>query len=619
MLAPERVFPDLRWIIASSEPLTWDLVGELRSHLTPEAVVVNVFGLTEALSVAGMGIPSSVPLGTGVVPAGRPLRGVHVSIVDEAGQSVDMGESGEIVIESQSCSLGYWNRPELTEQVFRDLGQAGRKVFTGDLGLLTDDGVLEHLGRIDRQVKIAGSRVEPGEVEAALRAENGVSDAAVVAIPDAGGDNRLTAFVVPLPNATIHPDLIRASLTRRMPRTLVPDSIGTLDELPRLPSGKLDRASLVEYRVPSASDQAEVGEMTDVERTLSAIWAAVLDVDQVGIHDDFFALGGDSLRAARVIAEMDRRLGLQRPLSLLAEFPTVATLAIALQDQDASSDSLVPIKMEGSLPPVFVIHAQDGDVIFARGIASAIGADVPVYALRAEGLDGRAPRFQTIPELARYFVTLIRNVHPDGPYCLYGWSVGGLIAFEMACQLQAAGAVVTLLAVGDTRPPGLPVVTASRRAKSTRHWKRFRAGNAHEQVAYASSVVQAHLHLRLGKLWRRATGASERDEQKRQTIQRAIDRGEAAPPHLVLEYVSIHTVTVALRYERSMDFKGDLLMLKGRGSTNDVGWESMILGHIEVRDIPAPHSLFHTDPAQTRIGELLGAAVRSTAQHHATP
>ncbi|NHC44586.1 alpha/beta fold hydrolase [Motilibacter aurantiacus] len=463
-LPPGLRFPDLTTVVLGAEAPTWEDVRLLRTVLPPGATVYNLYGTTETGSVAGLALPGDAPLGEGRLPAGRAIDGCRIEITGEDGTVLPAGVRGEVTVVTAYGGTGYWNRPEQTRAVWRARPDGTVGCRTGDAGTLGADGVLQCHGRMDHVVKIAGNRVELGEVESALQAADGVAGAAAVGRPDAEGDVRLHAFVTAAADAVLHPAALRGRLARRLPGYMLPDSITILDELPGLPGGKVDRSALPEPALRRERPAAAAS--SQLEAALVAVWQEVLG-REVGADDDFFDLGGDSLRAARAFALMKARLGYDRPISLLLDAPTVALLAAALEAGVDGWEPLVPVRVAGEKPPVFLVHGGGGNVLFARRLAQGLPDGHPVYAFQAPTLSGRASEERTLEELAARYVAEARRCAPDGPYLLFGYSLGGVIAFEMALQLQAAGAQVGLLAMGDSDLPAVapaPSIPLARRA-----------------------------------------------------------------------------------------------------------------------------------------------------------
>ena len=352
-------------------------------------------------------------------------------------------------------ALGYWRRDELTRERFLPDPAGGPRRFfkTGDVGRFRPDGLLEHLGRKDFQVKIRGYRVETGEVAAALRKLPGVGDAVVAAPASPTGEKRLVAYVVwntaPLPLREV-----RAALSKVLPDYMVPSALVSLPSLPLTPRGKVDLRALP--APPPESGTSTGGPLTaphdDVERELAAIWERLLRRRPIDVRSDFFELGGDSLLAVELFAEIERRMGRVLPLSVFAEAPTIELLAAKLREAEPSRwPVLVPIQPFGSKPPFFCIHTATGEVLTYRALGRRLGPDRPVYGLRCERLPDALPRFKRTEEMAAQYIEAIRTIQPEGPYHLGGLSGGALIAFEMAQQLAVAGEKVASLILLD--PP----------------------------------------------------------------------------------------------------------------------------------------------------------------------
>ena len=477
-LDEDDFFPDLRIVFMVGETILWSDITGLLARMPLGSRILASLAQTEAGSMAHAEITHDSVPGEGPVTMRIPTEdGIRVTIVRPDGTEATVGEAGEIVVESERCAVGYWRRPELTAERFTHLGNGVQRVRTNDAGRLLDDGTLQHLGRLDGVVKVTGNRVDTAEVEATLRTLPAVHDVAVVPYTDPSGAVRLWAYVVGgRTSSPVPTHVLRAALTRKLPRYMVPDYLQVCEQLPRLPGGKVDRQLLIEQAGsrPEHIAPAPVGGLVG---QLCADWADVLGCPTVAPDDDFFELGGDSIRAARLFAGLERQLGETLPLSLLLEFPTPAALAEAVQHGTALDDELVAIQPLGSRPPLFLLHDGAGEVVYGRRLAERLGPDQPVYAIRGAALDGIAPPQQTADELAAHYIELVRRVSPHGPYCFYGSSAGGLIAFQMALQLQSAGDAVPVLAVGDvhwTNPGDPPEPDGWQRITTLVRTRRFR-------------------------------------------------------------------------------------------------------------------------------------------------
>jgi enterobactin synthetase component F len=318
--------------------------------------------------------------------------------------------------------------------------------------------VLEHLGRLDHVVKIAGNRVDLAEIETALTALVHITDAVATTYVDDAGELRLRAFVVVGSHTLWNVRSIRGQLSKQLARPLLPDFIDVLDELPRLPNGKVDRQGLptTAPRLTAPWLEATRPPTEQLERELATLWEKVLGVDVVGLDDDFFDLGGDSFRAVRLAELVTRELGIEMPAWMLIEHPTIAGLAASL-DHGSPTNRVVTIQAAVEGTPIFVAHDNFGNLFAARNFLTAGGLEQPVYGLRAAAWEGR-PVGGTLQEVAAEQVDDILSVQPAGPVLVYGQDTGTLFAFEIARQLLACGAEVPLLVIAGRSGPPLPLV-----------------------------------------------------------------------------------------------------------------------------------------------------------------
>ena len=328
-LTGSEQFPKLRLIRLGGEPLTRRDVELYRAHFSDHCVLINGYGSSEISNVWEYRIDKSTPISADLIPIGWAIDDTGFELVDDEGKPVTGRTVGEIVIRSRYLSPGYWRRPELTAAVFQDEGNGERSYHTGDVGYCLPDGCLVHVGRKDFQVKIRGYRVETSEIEAVLLAIEQVREAAVVARDDGNGDKQLAAYVVARTESGLTGSELRRLLKQRLPEHMVPAAFVFLDALPLTPNGKLDRTALP---APTAigSPASFVEPRTATEKALVAIFAEVLNLHRVGVHDDFFALGGHSLTAGQVIARVRQSLHVELAIPTLFGNPTVRALAAEL-------------------------------------------------------------------------------------------------------------------------------------------------------------------------------------------------------------------------------------------------------------------------------------------------
>jgi amino acid adenylation domain-containing protein len=415
----------------------------------------NVYGPTECTVDT---TATSFTAGTPPTRIGRPLPNVRVHTVTASGTLAALGVPGELRIGGAGLARGYLGRPDLTAEHFVPdpfSGDTGARLYrTGDLVRQLPDGSLDFLGRLDNQVKVRGYRIELGEIEAALSALPGVREAVVVVKSDRSdgspGDLRLVAYVT----GEVDTAALRQAMRDKLPDFMLPSAIVALPALPLTPSGKVDRKALPEPDGGPAP--GFVAPRTAVEEVLAEIWAELLGIARIGVHDNFFERGGHSLLAVLLMARIEKRLGKTLPLAALFSAPTLEALA-ALAETSGGHPAgrkgrgpLVAIKSGGEQAPFFCVHPVGGNVLCYLDLARHLAPDQPFYALQAP--DDR-PHAKSVEEMAARYLAEVRRVQPQGPYRLGGWSMGGLIAFEMARQLAAEGQETELLALIDALPP----------------------------------------------------------------------------------------------------------------------------------------------------------------------
>jgi amino acid adenylation domain-containing protein len=422
----------------------------------------NVYGPTECTVDT-----TATPFTAGTPPTriGRPLPNVRVHVVTASGNLAPLGVSGELRIGGAGLARAYLGRPDLTAERFvpDPFGgyPGGRLYRSGDLVRWLPDGSLDFLGRLDNQVKVRGYRIELGEIEAALGGLPGVREAVVVAKSDrsvgsAGspGDLRLVAYVT----GEVDTAALRQALRDKLPDFMLPSAMVALPALPLTPSGKVDRKALPEP--DSGPAPGFVAPRTAVEEVLAEIWAELLGIAHIGVHDNFFERGGHSLLAVLLMARIEKRLGTTLPLAALFSAPTLEALAALAETSGGhpagrkGRGSLVAIKpatnRDTDQAPFFCVHPIGGNVLCYLDLARHLAPDQPFYALQTP--DDRPPT-KSIEEMAARYLAEVRRVQPQGPYRLGGWSMGGLVAFAMARQLAAEGQAPELLALIDTLPP----------------------------------------------------------------------------------------------------------------------------------------------------------------------
>lgn len=428
----------------------------------------NMYGPTETTVWSSM---LRVEPGNGPVLIGPPIANTQFYILDSHQQLVPHGVPGELVIGGAGVALGYFGLPEATAGKFIPDGfrdPAGAKLYrTGDIVRMRRGGNMEFLGRMDRQIKLRGFRVELGEIEATLLRHPDVADAVAVLAKDASGEGAIWAYVVLQRHAAGSSDILiaalRACVAQFLPGYMRPSTIVVLDELPRTPNGKIDRRSLP---APVQHESREPTQpLNEIERRVAEIWSSVLGSESSGSgviapgifdkHANFLDLGGHSLAAARLLARFEAVFGRRLSLLALFEAPTIEGQAKLLMHGDQREydfRQVVALQPHGSKPPLIAIHNTG---VYYYNLSRSLGPDQPVTALQLfDPAVARQDFPRTLEEIAAEYVQLIFRFHAAGPYALIGWCVGGVLAFEVARQLVAAGHQVSLLAMIDAWAPG---------------------------------------------------------------------------------------------------------------------------------------------------------------------
>ncbi|MGW1715506.1 amino acid adenylation domain-containing protein [Streptomyces sp. NPDC002156] len=447
-------------VALGGEPIPGQLRADIEAAF-PGVRLVNFYGPTEATIYATAWQSDLHPCDDAAPPIGLPLARNRVHLLDHALHPVPDGAVGEVYVAGGGPARGYLGRPGLTAERFvaDPFGEPGERLYrTGDLAVRGPDGQLRFLGRADHQVKVRGFRIELGEIEAVLAAHPAVAGAAVTVREDGPGGKQLVAYVVP-GEPGVSPDTLRDHLAHTLPAHMIPTTFVTVAALPRTASGKLDRKALPAPDAPRAA--ARTAPRTGAEQKLCGIFADVLGLEaaQVGVHDGFFDLGGHSLLAPRLTSRIRAELGTDLPLRVLFDTPTVAALArrTAVGDRPVDAGAaplgpLLPLRTRGHREPLFCLPPASGLSWGFAGLARHLATDRPLYGLQSRGLiPGQEPS-GTLAEVVAEHTARIREIQPHGPYHLLGYSMGGLVAYQVAVGLQTSGEQVALLSLLDAFP-----------------------------------------------------------------------------------------------------------------------------------------------------------------------
>ena len=576
------------------------LPPELVTRWAPGRNLYNVYGPTETTIVTVISQPLTPD---GPITIGGPIRGVNATILDGRLHPAPVGVSGELHLAGSALARGYLNRPGLTAQRFiaNPYGKPGERMYrTGDLvrwaGHSSDSArEIECLGRTDHQVKIRGFRIELGEIDGALAQHEAVEFSTTIGYRPPAGATALVSYVKPCHGMTPSASELTEHLAERVPNYMVPQSIMLIDAVPLSPVGKLDRNALPEpvfsasegYRAPT----------TPIEEQLCAAFATVLGVETVGIDDGFFELGGNSLLATKVVAQM-RANGIDLPVQLMFGDSTPAAIAARLDGAGntgaaiaATLDPVLPIRARtaANRAPLFCIHPAIGLSWCYSGLLAHLSADRPVYGLQAPHVAGE-DGFDSIGEAAENYVAHIKSIQPEGPYHLLGWSLGGLIAHEVAVQLQEAGEQVALLSMMDSY-------------QLTDEWLEHAIPTVAEIIGEFGSAAHAA------------------DLDPRMTLRDAAELLRSRPgpfaaltvEHLEHLYAGYTNGTVLAHGFRPRTYDGDLLFFTAADDEINhtdptrcaAAWARFVTGTIHNHDLPCKHSAMTTPESLAVIGPVL--------------
>ena len=443
-------------LIIGGEMLRSENLSFWRTH-APETRLVNEYGPTETVvGCCVYEVPRGVAI-SGAVPIGRPIANTQIYVLDRHLEPVPIGVVGELYIGGAGVGRGYLNRPDLTAERFLPdpfSSYAGARLYkTGDLARYRPDGNIEYLGRSDHQVKLRGFRIELGEIEAVVRENSRVRDAVTVISEERHGSKHLVTYIVPVQSPSPRDDAgliseLRASLSAKLPSYMVPSTLVVLEALPLTPNGKVDRSALPSIAPSCITDSRRLVPPGDpLECQLVEIWEDLLGISPIGIRDDFFALGGDSLLAVRMVHRIEQVCGKKLFLTTLFAGATIEHLARRLlaPDREEPGSPLVQVQSGGSKRPFFFLHGDyNGGGFYCLNLARHLGADQPFYALQPHGVhDQEIPL--SIEAMAAQYLEVVRAQQPHGPYLLGGYCNGAYVTFELARRLRMEGEKVDLL------------------------------------------------------------------------------------------------------------------------------------------------------------------------------
>lgn len=554
------------------------------------------------------------------VPIGKPFSNTQLYVVDNLDQLVPIETPGELYIAGEGIAREYLNRPELTTEKFianpfansletngqfniddpLNQPQGSRLYKTGDKVRWNREGEIEYLGRIDEQVKISGYRIELGEIENVLLQNKQINEAAILLCEDNNNNKVLVAYVVP--QGLFDKQQTKAQLQEKLPEYMIPGLWVELDHLPLTPNGKINKKALPVPDFSALLNDQYTAPQNDTEKALVKIWGKLLGIERVGTHDTFFELGGNSIQAVTMFTRIKKHFGRELPLATIFQAPHINKLAAVINQKNnvINFSCLVPIQPQGSMPPLFCMHAGAGNVLFYKDLARNLGMNQPLYGLMARGLNGKEHFHTSIEEMATHYIKEIRSVQPHGPYFLAGYCLGGTIAFEMAQQLLKESEKVELLATFNSRSASyleLPVSNFDKKVPQknqsvssliSKYAGDYSSLNIRERLAYPFKVVGIGWKFITYTLKKKKNHKILRVKNKLAKIgfDYYLSRGRLLPKGLRNKYMLHTNGSIASAYKPGI-YPGKMLVFRSPQIYHDpyLGWQNHVSGGIQHHDV----------------------------------
>ncbi len=595
LLRAGRLPSTLKTIISGGENLSGSLATELLSK-TSITKLINTYGPTES-TVLATAHEVTGPV-SGPVPIGRPLPGAAVVLLDDEDREVGRGEKGEICIYGPQLADGYVGDPVDTDRRFvswtDSKGSAVRIYRSGDLGRRDRRGVITFCGRKDRQLKLRGFRIEPGEIEATLAGHPAIGQAFVTS-EGSGARASLVAYVTTESEALSSQE-VRQWLGRSLPQFMVPAQFVMMPAFPVTANGKLEVERLPVWReqvsriTPSISGAEEDGDDARV-RVVARLAGDIIGFDGPisGVDDFFDDLGGSSLGLFQLLSSLEKEFGCIIEIGRVLEDTTIAGVA-AMVGAVGDEPLYLSVNGDGSKAPIYMIHAYLGTALRYRRLGQYLPADRPLVGIQVQAFDGESvPTRTTIDELAAEAVTQIRALQPHGPYVVGGHSAGGLVAYETARRLAADGEELPLVVLLDS-----PVPRSSFHyvwAESVMNWPDIKAASFAERAHRLMGLVTS----RRGKL-----GGPTADDRVDATITR-----------------SYRSSNQAVKHYRPGPYDGDVAVLRTKQGMSmaigkgDLGWAPYVSGQLTTVEIPGLHNTIFEDAQLEVIGTKLSLLLDS--------
>jgi amino acid adenylation domain-containing protein len=468
----DQAFRQVRAVKLGGEAVWREDVERFAKRFSSDCQLMQSLSSSETLSMSFGFVDGQSPPSGQRVSVGVDSPGVQILLVDEQLQPVATGSVGQIIVRSSYLSPGYWQQPQATADAFwTDADNPELRCYrTGDLGRRLDDGQLVHCGRKDDQVKVRGNRVEPAEIERRALALPAIANCAVLAGSTDSGDSHLDLFYQVEAAAALSPTELRQLLGTVLPQYMLPSRLVPVEQMPYAANGKVDRAALRTLAKAQCGPD-DTAPQSALQARMARIWEEAFGFP-VGLHADFFDLGGNSLTAMVLLAKLQQDFGISWPPSLVQLAPTIAGMARRTETvaDEGPHHSLVPLSRHLSGVPLFCVHGVGGHTMRFTDLARALSDRIALFGVQPPGFGRLHSQRIGIPQLAELYVRDMLDTWTNGKCILAGYSLGGQVALEMASCLQRMGRKVDLVVLLDTLHPDV----AQRRNRRHSLWTRTR-------------------------------------------------------------------------------------------------------------------------------------------------
>lgn len=591
----KTALPDtIRMIIVGGERIPLSVLRRWRA-MFPDLPFVNGYGPTETTITCTAHVLTPGDLERGHVPIGSPLNHAAAWVLSADGALAPQGTEGELWISGPAVASGYIHRPDITAERFitPDFDPTiGRSYATGDR-VVWNEHLLNYIGRTDRQIKLRGFRIEPGQIEQVIEAHADVARAHIAVHEPAGAPQRLMAWYSSAdPANPVLPETLTARITAALPAHMRPTLVH-IDHWPQTPGGKIDTPKLP---LPDrGAPQAEAVEIdTPLVHDVAKLFGQILKLKHVAPNASFYDLGGDSLLLLRLLALLEEEFGVRvKPVAIYAE-PTPIGVVKALGSDETDPLVIIPIQPHGTAPPLYAVHVLGNNGSFFRPLAKELGTSQPLFGLTVGLLSDDTPT--TVEDIARFYLDQIDRHQPEGPVSLVAVSAGCYVTFELAQQLTAAGRTLNALVFLDSTGPG----------------GRPRAKGLEKLVAHA------RLFTRRPGAYVRKTFTTKFEERRHSSARKKLmnEDGQFVDANSIAAFVAANTLSIE-RYKPE-PYSGRITVIRAGHDLFDtaearntgLGWGVVAAGGLVVYEVPGEHLTMLEQPYVPELARCIAIAIK---------